>query len=559
MATIGNLSVKMVAQTAPFAQGMTAAEKATRKFQGAADTAGRSGKQLGKTCDEDGGLLANLAGGFAASGILIAAKALHIAARAAVRFGADVLESIHSTNQLADSLGVSTQGLTGLHTAARRLGVDTKAVDEGLAGLNAKLGSLENGSLSAADAFARVGLSADQLANLPADKALSAIADKLQGIADPTQRAAAAFGIFGKDAAKLLPLLANGAGGLDAFNAEAAKLGLAFGREQGEQVDQATASVQRLLDVLTGLGTQLAVQIAPFVQAAADKLAEFGAQGGSVGEPVTAAFASVGMAVATVIDTYGNLKILLLQVEKGFISLAATAVDSMDKATAAGGRLGKLLGSAAKVASLGLLSSDQGTKDALAQSLADIQSEIQAIEKQSAGKAVGAFFDSIKQKAAEAAKAAVGVKQAGGAVAAVGRNMELFGKAQQTFDATRNPLEKFQERMAELGAMLDKGAISWDTYGRAGVDALSQLEKANGDFDIKRPEALLKGSREAQSVITKFDAQQEKNAARQDPAERIAKALELAKDLQKAQLKAAQEAAVELKKLNGAKPPEAKF
>lgn len=49
--------------------------------------------------------------------------------------------------------------------------------------------------------------------------------------------------------------------------------------------------------------------------------------------------------------------------------------------------------------------------------------------------------------------------------------VELINKAKKLYDDTRTPLEKMNIQMAELDRLLAMGAISWDVYARATLDA----------------------------------------------------------------------------------------
>ncbi|MEM6798000.1 MAG: hypothetical protein AAF589_00670, partial [Planctomycetota bacterium] len=55
---------------------------------------------------------------------------------------------------------------------------------------------------------------------------------------------------------------------------------------------------------------------------------------------------------------------------------------------------------------------------------------------------------------------------------------DLARSAAQVFEATRTPLEKYEQRIGELSDMLNAGVLGWDTYGRAIRDAREQLERA---------------------------------------------------------------------------------
>jgi len=60
----------------------------------------------------------------------------------------------------------------------------------------------------------------------------------------------------------------------------------------------------------------------------------------------------------------------------------------------------------------------------------------------------------------------------------------MDAEAKSIIDATRTPLEKYEETITRLDELLNAGKLDWDTYGRAVRNARNELENAN-----KVPEA----------------------------------------------------------------------
>jgi hypothetical protein len=84
----------------------------------------------------------------------------------------------------------------------------------------------------AGEAFQELGLRYEDLAKLSPEKQFDVLAQKLADVTDPMYRTTLAMKIFGKAGAQLLPMLANGAAGLNAMKAEADKLGVVFTPEE---------------------------------------------------------------------------------------------------------------------------------------------------------------------------------------------------------------------------------------------------------------------------------------------------------------------------------------
>jgi hypothetical protein len=205
----------MTAQTAPFAQGMTGRAGSARNFQKAtADRRGGAPKQLGQARADRSTRAARRPGGRRRGGrntpssrscvrILRHEPLLH--------FVADVLETVHATNQLADELGTTTEGLTGLQARPRAGWASTaRPLTTGCAGSTRSSARWRMAAWPRPTHSAASGCPPTSSRRCRLTRPCGRSRTSLTGIADPTQRAAAAFGIFGKDAGKLLPLLAIG-------------------------------------------------------------------------------------------------------------------------------------------------------------------------------------------------------------------------------------------------------------------------------------------------------------------------------------------------------------
>lgn len=134
--------------------------------------------------------------------------------------------------------GVSVEALSELGYAAEMSGADLETLEGGLRKMQKTIAEAASGSQAAQDALVRLGLSIADLERLSPDEQFMRIADRLAGIANPTQRAAAAMEVFGKSGAKLLPMMADGAAGLEAMRRQARDLGLAMSSEDAAAADE---------------------------------------------------------------------------------------------------------------------------------------------------------------------------------------------------------------------------------------------------------------------------------------------------------------------------------
>lgn len=151
---------------------------------------------------------------------------------------APLAASVKSFSRTGDSLhkmsgrtGVSTEALSELGFAAEQSGANLESLEAGLRKMQKTVGDAADGTTTAVDALAKLGLAVEGLANLSPEQQFKLIADRLSRIEDPTLRAAAAMEVFGKSGTQLLPLVQNGAAGIEELQQQARSLGLTVSTE----------------------------------------------------------------------------------------------------------------------------------------------------------------------------------------------------------------------------------------------------------------------------------------------------------------------------------------
>jgi lambda family phage tail tape measure protein len=118
--------------------------------------------------------------------------------------------------------GVAASALFAIGNAAEVAGVDMDTLGKGLGKLNINLVKAAEGNEDLARKFKRLGVDVKDANGqvVPADKALKQIADRFADMPDGAQKAAAAVALFGKSGADLIPLLNEGAAGLERFKSK---------------------------------------------------------------------------------------------------------------------------------------------------------------------------------------------------------------------------------------------------------------------------------------------------------------------------------------------------
>jgi hypothetical protein len=137
-------------------------------------------------------------------------------------------------DDVAKRTGASAEGLSQLKYAAEQSGATLEDVEKGMRKLGDVTTQAANGSKSAQEALAKVGVTAGQLSAMSPEDRLLAIVQGLSQITDPAERASVAMDVLGKSGANLLPMMEDGAAGVAAMMAEADALGLTLSGPQAE-------------------------------------------------------------------------------------------------------------------------------------------------------------------------------------------------------------------------------------------------------------------------------------------------------------------------------------
>lgn len=126
------------------------------------------------------------------------------------RFTSIISDGVTAADALSDSatkLGISASSLQAWSAVAEGAGGSAQSMEMALSKLNTVLGEIRLGSTEAADGFNKLGLDPIRISAMSTSEAFQEIADKISSMPDQADRAAAAFEIFGKSGAELLPVL----------------------------------------------------------------------------------------------------------------------------------------------------------------------------------------------------------------------------------------------------------------------------------------------------------------------------------------------------------------
>ena len=168
-------------------------------------------------------------------------------------------------NKMQARTGIAADALSQLGFAAQQSGSNLDTFESGVKRMQGTLADAMNGSESARQSFARLGLNVDQLAQLSPDEQFKSIADAIAGVNDPAQRAAMAMDIFGRSGQKLVPLLAQGRAGINSLMQEADRLGLTIDGETAQSAADLADAWNRVKQTLQGVVLTIGSAVAPML------------------------------------------------------------------------------------------------------------------------------------------------------------------------------------------------------------------------------------------------------------------------------------------------------
>jgi len=129
-------------------------------------------------------------------------------------------------DKMSQRTGVSVEALSELGFAAEQSGADLATLEKGVRTMQRAINDLGRGLSTQTDAFGDLGLTMADLEGRSPEEQFKLIAERLSRVEDASKRAAIAQMIFGRAGTQLLPLMQDGARGIEELQEQARSLGL---------------------------------------------------------------------------------------------------------------------------------------------------------------------------------------------------------------------------------------------------------------------------------------------------------------------------------------------
>jgi hypothetical protein len=232
LATVGTLTVDLIAQTASFNANIT---KAAANLNTSAARMNRSLTALQGGLKRTGEFAKALAGAFAIREIAGAVEG-------SLKYAAGLKVT-------AQQIGLTTEQLQVYRLAALQAGVNQDEMELGIRRLTASLGRASVGSEKQKTALAAlIGGFRDASGHIrTTDQAFAGLADRMAKTASPAQRAAAEVTLLGRSGQMLDPMLRQGSHALDALKKSAEDAGLVLSDNLAESAHKAEVQMHMLV------------------------------------------------------------------------------------------------------------------------------------------------------------------------------------------------------------------------------------------------------------------------------------------------------------------------
>jgi len=173
----------------------------------------------------------------------------------------------------ADQIGITTDALQELRFVAEGAGVSQSKFTSSLERFSKRLGEAEMGTGAAKKALEEMGIEATELTSIPIDDALKVVADEMAQIESPTERAAKAAALFGREGVAMVNMLRGGSKALTEMQAAANSAGAVIDEELIRNAEEAQTRLDAASTIIRAQLSVALAELAPMLVGAAEGFA----------------------------------------------------------------------------------------------------------------------------------------------------------------------------------------------------------------------------------------------------------------------------------------------
>jgi hypothetical protein len=296
------ISIVLAALTGSFETDMNRASKTAQKRM----------KEIEKTAKEVGKVVG--------AALSAAATASALAVKAAI-------DRADELSKAAQKIGVTTEALSALSYAADLADVELSELQAGLGRLTKFQAEAAEGNEDNIALLKALGIEYQNLDGSLRDtgEVFRDLSTVFAGLPDGAEKTALALEVFGRAGANLIPLLNEGAIGLDEMRERAEELGLVLSTEAGKQAEEFNDRLTELQGAATGLATAVALELLPDL----NELVESFADGTTEGDKFAGTAENIANGLRGVAWLAGKVYDAIRFVVLGLTSMAAEAARVM--------------------------------------------------------------------------------------------------------------------------------------------------------------------------------------------------------------------------------------
>lgn len=242
---LGTLTIDLIAKTAGFTQGMTAAERSSEKWRRQVE---RDMAAARKTVNRS----------------MVAMAAATVAATAAIAAMTSAgIKNVAEQNRLARSIDATYDSVTALRDAFDDNGINN--FEASINRLNRRLGAAELGRGAALNTIKELNLELSELASVDADERIAIIADRISEVATSSQMAARFAQDLGFEQREAAQFFLQGGDAVRQYRDYIVELGLSLSDIEADQIEAASRAMGTLGDLTSVLQQRLAVGLSPLI------------------------------------------------------------------------------------------------------------------------------------------------------------------------------------------------------------------------------------------------------------------------------------------------------
>lgn len=183
------------------------------------------------------------------------------------------LSAVDAQAKLADRIGVNIESLTALQQLTELSGSSTEQFNSVIEAMSKRLGEAAQGTGEAQNALDVLNLNIEDLINLPVDRQLELIANRMQTLATESERNAVLSDLFSRQGVQLnntMKALADE--GLEGVIERMRRYGVAISRVDARRIEATNDAITETQAAIRGLGNTLTLEFSKPIQDSAEAL-----------------------------------------------------------------------------------------------------------------------------------------------------------------------------------------------------------------------------------------------------------------------------------------------